>query len=58
MIVSAASQAQRGFDWVTGQSHEEQESLHDNIQPVPSLAPFPQQELPVPPAAQRHTLRR
>jgi len=41
LIVSAASQAQRGFDWVTGRQHEAQENLSEEIQatqaPVPAL---------------------
>jgi hypothetical protein len=36
LIVSAASQAQRGFDWVTGQSHEVREKFHEQIHPVPT----------------------
>jgi hypothetical protein len=38
LIVSAASHAQRGFDWVTGRRHEEQENLRDDIQQAPALA--------------------
>jgi antirestriction protein ArdC len=41
LIVSAASHAQRGFDWVTGRRHEEQESFQEEFQaaqvPVPAL---------------------
>ena len=41
LIVSAASHAQRSFDWVTGRKHEEQETLQEEIQasqvPVPAL---------------------
>jgi antirestriction protein ArdC len=41
LIVSAASHAQRSFDWVTGQRHEQQENFQDEIQasqvPVPAL---------------------
>ena len=46
LIVSAASQAQRGFDWVTGVRYEEQERLREEIQPAPALTPHFQQELP------------
>jgi antirestriction protein ArdC len=58
MIVSAASQAQRGFDWMTGQRHEEQETFHYNIQPVPSLATISRHEIAVPSGTLRRTLRR
>jgi antirestriction protein ArdC len=37
LIVSAASQAQRGFDWMTGIRYEKQENLGEAIQPVPAL---------------------
>jgi len=39
MIVSAASHAQRGFDWVAGRSPDEQESLHNQADQSPNLAP-------------------
>lgn len=38
LIVSAASHAQRAFDWITGRSPEEQESLHEELQQAPALA--------------------
>jgi len=38
LIVSAASHAQRGFDWITGRSPEEQETMHNEIQQAPALA--------------------
>jgi antirestriction protein ArdC len=42
LIVSAASQAQHGFDWVTGQSHEVREKFHEQIHPVPTpMRPSP-----------------
>jgi len=37
LIVSAASQAQRGFDWMTGIRYEKQENLGEAIQPVSAL---------------------
>jgi len=37
LIVSAASHAQRGFDWITGRSTQEQESLHEAMQQAPAL---------------------
>jgi antirestriction protein ArdC len=39
LIVSAASQAQHGFDWVTGQRHEKPENQHEHIQPSPTPLP-------------------
>jgi antirestriction protein ArdC len=39
MIVSAASNAQRSFDWVTGCSPEEQEAINESLSSSPSLAP-------------------
>jgi antirestriction protein ArdC len=59
LIVSAASHAQRGFDWVTGRGHEEQESFQDEIQaPVPSLAPAFHREARLDPGRSRVYSRR
>jgi antirestriction protein ArdC len=36
LIVSAASQAQHGFDWMTGQHNEKPENIHEHIQLIPT----------------------
>jgi antirestriction protein ArdC len=57
LIVSAASHAQRGFDWVAGQSPEKLENLNAEIHQVPALAaatPVPNQtHSPRSPSAQQ-----
>ncbi len=39
LIVSAASNAQHSFDWMTGRSPEEQEAVGENLQPESPLVP-------------------
>jgi antirestriction protein ArdC len=38
LIISAASHAQRGFDWVTGRSPEEQQNPHEAVHEAPNLS--------------------
>jgi antirestriction protein ArdC len=56
LIVSAASHAQHGFDWVTGKSHEKHETLPDDTLTVPSLEPLYYGKLPRHSATSRHSL--
>jgi antirestriction protein ArdC len=50
LLVSAASHAQRSFDWVTGQTPEEQESLSEELHPVPSPQPALDEKIPLAPS--------
>jgi len=56
LIVTAASQAQRGFDWVTGRRHEEQESLSEETQAAQVHVPALREEFhsPTRPRAAAH----